>query len=324
MRPLDPPHPRDTAARNGERLVVPSIATLTRPGQGPGRLQPMEGGCSHRRCRQRDRRQRDLPEASRLTAARALVAGTIGNGRWLLQSLSRGDGRAMVEQPLRRPGQLQGLARHGASLNQLRGLEGAAAATTDRVLGSLLEADGFGFAVRGRRPPFTSFDALCGFGEGVLWNALLPRLELRGLDPSIGLWEPTTPHGAALVADLIKPLRAFLLDPFHARLIRARQFLPGEHFASSGHGLTLNAGGRRLWLHAWSTTMAEPITLADDTLGPRWQGIDQLVQSYARFVDDHRQPLLIPSLRPRPAANTQQLQLLAPPEAIRSPRLAPR
>jgi CRISPR-associated protein Cas1 len=295
------------------------IAYLTPHGHCLGRLQPAAGGGRHR-----DRRQRDLPEASRLAAARTLVAGTIGNGRWLLHQLSRGRGRAVVEQPLRRLGQLQGLARHGASLNQLRGLEGAAAATTDRVLGSLLEADGFGFAVRSRRPPLTPFDALCGFGEGVLWNALLLRLELRGLDPSIGLWEPTTPHGAALVAELARPLRAFLLDPFHVRLIRARELLPAEHVSTAGHGATLNADGRRLWLNGWASYMAEPINLADGTLGPRWEGIDQLVQSYARFLDDHSQPLLIPSLRPRPIANTQQLQLLAQPEAIRSPRVAPR
>ena len=268
------------------------IAYLTSHGQCLGRLQPVEGGD-----RRRARQQRDLPDNQRGLAARALVAGSIGNSRGVLQLLTRHGGREGIEQTLRRLGQLQGLAKQTPCLNQLRGLEGSASAAYFRVLGSLLEADGFGFAVRSRRPPLTPFDALCGFGYGVLWNALLLRVDMRGLDPDIGVCQTGSSRQAALVCDLIKPLRAFLVDPFHAQLIRAGQIRPAEHFANHGGGTTLNEGGRRLWLEAWSTFMAEPITLAGGGLGPRWEVLDQLVHSFARFVEDPEQPLLIPSRR---------------------------
>ncbi|MFM9100192.1 MAG: CRISPR-associated endonuclease Cas1, partial [Cyanobium sp.] len=94
-------------------------------------------------------------------------------------------------------------------------------------------------------PPLTPFDALCGFGYGVLWNALLLRAELRGLDPYNGVLHVGSPRHAALVSDLIEPLRTFLVDPFHGQLIRAGQLSAAEHFQPHGGGVYLNDAGRR-------------------------------------------------------------------------------
>lgn len=248
----------------------------------------------------RPSRQSALPEAKRLVAARALVAASIGNSRLLLQQLTPSGGQEAMKPSLRRLGQLQGLAKQAPSLQQLRGLEGAAAATGVRLLGSLLEGDGFGFAVRSRRLPLTPFDALDALGDAMLRNAFLARLERHGLDPAIGLWPRSAAAGAALVADLSPAMRAHLLDPFHVRLIRARQLRPGEHFAATPRGLSLNASGRRLWLDAWTPYMAEASPLADGNQGPRWDVLDQLVRSYALFVDDPTASLLLPALRHEP------------------------
>jgi CRISPR-associated protein Cas1 len=276
------------------------IAYLTRQGQCLGRLQPVGGAAG-----QAPRRPVALTDAQRLVAARALVAGTIGNARGVLQRLTREGGREAVEQTLRRLGQLQGLAKQTASLNQLRGLEGAALATYVRVLGSLLEGDGFGFTARSRRPPLTPFDALCGFGDGVLWNALQLRVDLRGLDPSLTVGKGKTPSPTALIAELMEPLRPFLLDPFHLQLIRARHLLPAEHFEASGHGTVLNGQGRDLWLNHWAEYIAEAIPLADGRPGPRWEVVDQLVQGVAQCLEDPEQPLWIPSFSHRPRTTPQ-------------------
>jgi CRISPR-associated protein Cas1 len=157
------------------------IAYLNSNGHCLGRLQPLEGGYRHRA-----RRQAELPQERRLALARGLVSGKIANGRVVLQRLTRRSGRTADESCLRRLG-LQTLINRGPCPNHQRGLEGSTAALHFRSLGGLLEPDGFGFAVRSRRPPLTPFDALCGFGYGVLWNALLLRAELRGLDPYNGM-----------------------------------------------------------------------------------------------------------------------------------------
>jgi CRISPR-associated protein Cas1 len=268
------------------------IAYLSRHGHCYGRLQPMEGGFRHR-----GRRQAELPESRRMEAAKCLIAGKIANARVVLQRLTRREGRASVEASLQRLAQLQGRCHLALDANHLRGVEGSAAAMYFRCLGSLLQRDGFNFEVRTRRPPLTPFDALCGFGYGVLWNALLLRVEMIGLDPYIGVYHVGSQRHAALVSDLIEPLRTFLVDPFHGQLIRAGTISPVDHFHSHAGGTFLNDEGRRLWLEAWSEFMAEPITLADGSHGLRWEVLDQLVRGFARFVDDPERSLPVPLRR---------------------------
>ena len=150
------------------------IAYLSGSGQCLGRLQPLDGGYRHRA-----RRQVELPQERRLAVARTLVSGKIANSRVVLQRFSRRGGRAAIEPCLRRLSQLQVLINRAPNPDHLRGLEGSAAALYFRSLGALLERDGFGFAVRSRRPPLTPFDALCGFGYGVLWNSLMLSVRRR-------------------------------------------------------------------------------------------------------------------------------------------------
>jgi CRISPR-associated protein Cas1 len=193
--------------------------------------------------------------------------------------------------------QQQELSRRAPDANHLRGLEGSAAALYFHGFGRLLEGDGFGFSVRSRRPPLTAFDALCGFGYGVLWNALLLRIELNGLDPYTGVYHVGSQRHAALVSDLIEPLRTFLVDQFHGQLIRAGLISAANHFEPHGGGIYLNDEGRRLWLSAWSAFMGESITMTDGSNGLRWEVLDQLVRSFARFVDDPESCLAVPLRR---------------------------
>jgi CRISPR-associated protein Cas1 len=106
-----------------------------------------------------------------------------------------------------------------------------------------------------------------------------------------------SPRHAALVSDLIEPLRTFLVDPFHGQLIRAGQLSAAEHFQPHGGGVYLNDAGRRLWLRAWSTFMAEPIQVDSAERGPRWGVLDQLVKSFTAVVDDPDQALAVPLRR---------------------------
>jgi CRISPR-associated protein Cas1 len=268
------------------------IAYLSRHGQCLGRLQPMECGFRHR-----GRRQAALAESRKLEAAQCLIAGKIANSRVVLQRFTRRGGRELVEPTLQRLAQLQTHSRQALDANHLRGLEGSAAAMYFRGLGRLLEGDGFGFTVRSRRPPRTPFDALCGFGYGVLWNALLLRVELIGLDPYVGVFHMGSQRHAALVSDLIEPLRTYLVDPFHGQLIRSGMISATDHFDSHAGGVFLNDDGRRLWLAAWTEFMAETITLTDGSIGLRWEVLDQLVHSFARFVDEPGNSLAVPLRR---------------------------
>ncbi|MCT0212416.1 CRISPR-associated endonuclease Cas1 [Synechococcus sp. CS-1327] len=268
------------------------IAYLSRHGWCHGRVQPVEGGYRHR-----GRYQLLLGEADRLAAATSLIAGKIANGRVLLLRLTRRDRRELVAGTIERLQWHAQQVRQARSADRIRGLEGNAAADYFTALGRLLEGDGFAFLGRHRRPPTTPFDALCGFGYSVLWNGVLTRIELQGLDPYEGVLHVGSPRHAALVSDLIEPLRTLLVDPFNVWMIRVRRIRADQGFENRDGGIFLDEASRRLWLKAWSAYMAERVTLADGSQGARWDVVDGLVRSFVRFVYAPVNGLVVPQRR---------------------------
>ena len=154
------------------------IAYLSSQGWCHGRVLPIEAGYRHRA-----RHQAGLAEGERLSAAVSLVAGKIGNGRVLLQRLTRRSRRELVVTSIERPGWHERTAGKATGIERLRVLEGNAAADYCKALGLLLEADGFLFLGRHRRPLTTPFDAVSSFRYPLLWNCLLTHVERQGLDP---------------------------------------------------------------------------------------------------------------------------------------------
>lgn len=268
------------------------IAYLSTNGWCYGRLQSVEGGYRHR-----GRYQLLLTEADRLNAAISLIAGKISNGRVLLLRLTRRDRRGQVESAIDRLDWHGKQVRKAKSIDRIRGLEGNAAAEYFTALGSLIENDGFAFLGRNRRPPTTPFDALCSFSYSVLWNALLTRIELQGLDPYEGVLHVGSARHAALVSDLIEPLRTLLADPFNVWLIRTRRIRADNGFESRDGGIFLNEVYRRLWLKAWSNYMSEYVCLANQRQGPRWELLDGLVRSFVRYVYAPSEGIVVPQRR---------------------------
>lgn len=268
------------------------VVFVTRQGWCQGRVQPLECGYRHR-----GRYQQQLGEGERLLAARRLISGKIANARVLLQRLTRRERSTDLEatiQRLRWHLEQAGKARDG---DRLRGIEGNAASEYFTGLGLLLADDGFPFLGRHRRPPTTAFDAVSGFAYALLWNAMLTRIELQGLDPYEGVLHVGSPRHAALVSDLIEPLRTLLADPFNVWLIRSRRLKAERDFETRDGGIFLNEAGRRLWLKAWGNYMAESVSLAPDRRGPRWELLDQVVRAFVRFVYDPAAGLSLPSRR---------------------------
>jgi CRISPR-associated protein Cas1 len=270
-----------------------AVAYLSRTGWCHGRLLPVERGYRHR-----SRHQLALADGERLAAARQMVAGKVANGRVLLQRLTRRDRRHLVADTLERLQWHRDQINRASSAERVRGLEGNAAADYFQALGMLLEADGFPFLGRHRRPPTTGFDALCGFGYSLLWNATYSLCDLHGLDPYDGVLHAGSARHAALVSDLIEPLRTLLVDPFNVWLIRTRQLrAEGEHFEARDGGIFLSESGRRIWLERWSSYMAEVVTISESVRGPRWDLLDRLVRSFVRFLYQPAEGLVVPGRR---------------------------
>ncbi|MFM8525892.1 MAG: CRISPR-associated endonuclease Cas1 [Cyanobacteriota bacterium] len=269
-----------------------SIVFVDRAGWCQGRLHPLEIGYRHR-----SRHQQQLGEGERLVASRRLISSKIANGRVLLLRLSRRQRSTELAAAIERLRWLGNQVERAHDQNRLRGLEGNAASEYFQALGELLRGDGFPFLGRHRRPPTTAFDALCGFGYSVLWNAMLTRVELQGLDPYEGVLHAGSARHAALVSDLIEPFRTLLVDPFNVWLIRTKRLRVDRDFEARDGGIFLADDGRRLWLKAWSHYMREVVTLKQEERGPRWELLDQTVRSFVRFLYDPSSGLVLPVRR---------------------------
>jgi CRISPR-associated protein Cas1 len=268
------------------------VVFVSQQGWCQGRLQPLATAYRHRA-----RYQVQLGEGERLVAARRLISSKIANGRVLLLRLTRRERPAEVAATIERLRWHIDQADMARDPDRLRGIEGNAAAEYFGALGVLLAGDGFPFLGRHRRPPTTGFDAVCGFGYALLWNAMMAHIEMHGLDPYVGVLHAGSPRHAALVSDLIEPLRTLLVDPFNVWMIRTKRIQVNRDFNAHDGGVFLSDDGRRLWLKSWGSYMGELVTLESGRRGPRWELLDQVVRAFVRYVYDPAAGLSLPMRR---------------------------
>lgn len=135
-----------------------------------------------------------------------------------------------------------------ADRDSLRGLEGSAASAYFPALGRLLGPsvpEPLRYTTRSRRPPLDRFNALLGFGYGLLHAAVMRAILASGLEPSLGFFH--TPRSAAypLVLDLMELFRVPLWDmPLIGSLNRG-QWDPEADFVATRAKVWLSDAGRR-------------------------------------------------------------------------------
>ena len=135
-------------------------------------------------------------------------------------------------------------APHAATLERLRGLEGAGAAAYFQAYRQLFPAS-LHFTQRNRRPPRDPVNALLSLGYTLLHHDAERAIQQAGLDPLIGFYHVPAYNRASLAADFIEPLRA-RFDRLAWTLFRERT-LRLEHFAINAEGCLLDKTGRKIF-----------------------------------------------------------------------------
>jgi CRISPR-associated protein Cas1 len=231
-------------------------------------------------------------EATCLRLARALAHAKVeGQHRYLLRA-SRGDAAS-------REAMLPDLILLRSALAQiptapdrdsLRGPEGSAAVGYFRGLARLLSPsvpDSLRYATRNRRPPLDRFNALLGFGYGLLHTAVMRAILAAGLEPAQGFLH--TPRSAAypLVLDLMELWRVPLWDMVLIGSLNRSQWDPEADFAATKAKVWLSDAGRRkaigllegrldeTWKHpvlGYSLSYARALELEARLLEKEWSG----------------------------------------------------
>jgi len=135
------------------------------------------------------------------------------------------------------------------SLDNLRGLEGAAAAMYFEAYFSAF-APALGATGRNRRPPRDPVNAVLSLAYTMLYAQASAACWAAGLDPALGALH-TLSHGrAALACDLMEPYRP-LVDLWVWQQFRSDALRP-EHFGHDGSGACLlGKAGRSHFYGAW-------------------------------------------------------------------------
>lgn len=186
--------------------------------------------------------------AEQLQLARQLVLHKIINQhRFLTQTLpQRPDQRHALFSAINSISaivqKLEALNTGGCSLAQLRGYEGAAAATYFAAYTRLFPPS-LNFNKRNKRPPKDPVNACLSLAYTLLHFEAVTVCRAAGLEPLLGFYHEPAFGRESLACDLIEPLRP-RLDAFVWMLFRERQ-LRNDHFAEDDSRCLLNKAGRK-------------------------------------------------------------------------------
>jgi len=148
------------------------------------------------------------------------------------------------------------------SIEELRGVEGGAAAAYFTQFSSMLKSEGrmaFDFKNRTRRPPRDPVNALLSLGYSVLAKELTGICHLVGLDPFCGFFHRPRYGRPALALDLMEEFRPLIADSVAISLVNRGEVDEGD-FSFSTRGVALNDRGRRRFWEAWFRRLDTEVT----------------------------------------------------------------
>ena len=142
-----------------------------------------------------------------------------------------------------------------AQVEQLRGAEGAAAATYFGVFEHLIRVDGFTFGKRVRRPPTDPVNAILSFTYTLLFSDMLSAVQTVGLDPYMGFLHDDRHGRASLALDLMEEFRPIVADSVALMLMNRRVVGPKGFRTEIGGAVLLSDDARKSLLQTYEERM---------------------------------------------------------------------
>jgi len=145
--------------------------------------------------------------------------------------------------------------------DQLRGLEGEAAACYFGVFGLLVRTDDpmFVFKGRSRRPPLDAMNALLSLFYTLLTHDCRGALESVGLDPAVGFLHRDRPGRPSLALDLMEEFRPVLADRLALSLVNRKQLTAKDFQVMENGAVLLRDAARKLALTAYQERKREEL-----------------------------------------------------------------
>ena len=239
-----------------------SVSFLTEYGRFLARIKgPVSGNVLVRR---EQYRRADSDESSSCIAAN-IISAKIANCRNVLQRSLRDHADKIdtnqVEQTVKELGHALKEINGRFSLNQLRGIEGDAAARYFSAFDHLITAqkNDFSFNGRNRRPPVDEINCLLSFLYTILMHDVRSTLECVGLDPAVGFLHRDRPGRPGLALDMMEEFRPFIADRLTLSLINLGQVNKNDFFSKDSKAVYMTEEGRKKVLMAYQKRKQDEI-----------------------------------------------------------------
>ena len=184
--------------------------------------------------------------------AKLMISAKIANSRSVLQRQIRNHGaNNSIETVVKQLAASIRRCQNGNHIDQIRGMEGEAAANYFSVFSELLTVDDFSFAGRIKRPPTDPVNALLSFAYSLITQECASALTGVGLDPYVGFLHQDRPGRMSLALDIMEEFRAYWADRFVLTLINRRQFQMNDFVTEGSGAVRLKDDSRKTFLTAF-------------------------------------------------------------------------
>jgi CRISPR-associated protein Cas1 len=190
-----------------------------------------------------------------LPLARSIVSAKITKQVTLLRRLTSGQTATQVAEAVSSMRGLERMVGGCTAVDEVMGLEGAAAAAYFPALG-LLMPEALRFTERSKRPPRDLVNASLSFLYTILLGECVTALHAAGLDPALGLLHADRDRRPSLALDLQEEFRPLVVDQVVAEAARQGRLRP-EHARTdpASVGVELTRAGREVLLAGYERRM---------------------------------------------------------------------
>ena len=187
-----------------------------------------------------------------LHVTRGFIRGKLKNYRNALLRREREDSELDLQTAITRIEQAIAPLDKTATINSLRGLEGAGSAAYFGVFDQMIRAEGFKFETRRRRPPTDPVNSLLSFGYALLRHDVQGAVNIVGFDPYLGYLHVQRYGRPGLALDLMEEFRPLVVDAIVLSAINRRSLAISDFTTEPLSGaVSLSEEGRRTFLRLY-------------------------------------------------------------------------
>ncbi|MXQ54794.1 type I-C CRISPR-associated endonuclease Cas1c [Shimazuella alba] len=205
-------------------------------------------------------------ETQSTTIARNFITGKIHNHKWILERMTRDYEQRIdvvqFKEISRHLSTILSEVRNCTDLEQLRGWEGQAAASYNKVFDQMIlqQKEDFYFHARSRRPATDKVNAMLSFAYTLLAGNTAAALETVGLDAYVGFLHRDRPGRVSLALDLMEELRGVYVDRFVLSLINKKKMQKRDFIEQENGSVIMTDEARKKFLSAWHEKQQEKLT----------------------------------------------------------------